>query len=122
MGVTYVIARIGKGEKARDVELLVDSGATYTLLPEKIWKDLGLKPMAEMTFMLANGEPAKRKISEVWFEYEGMKGTTRVILGEGSDEALLGAFTLEMLGLVLNPFSRELIPMRMMLASKTSMK
>ncbi len=32
------------------------------------------------------------------------------------DEALLGAVTLEELGLVLNPFQRSLQPARMMLA------
>lgn len=43
-------------------------------------------------------------------------GHTPVILAEPGDEALLGAVTLEILGLVLNPFTRELQPMRMMLA------
>ncbi len=41
---------------------------------------------------------------------------TPVILGEPGDEALLGMVTLEILGLVFNPFSRTLHPMRMMLA------
>ena len=39
-----------------------------------------------------------------------------VILGEADDEALLGVVTLEILGLVLNPFKRILQPMKMMLA------
>jgi hypothetical protein len=39
-----------------------------------------------------------------------------VILGEAGDEALLGAVTLEIFGLVLHPFKRTLEPMRMMLA------
>jgi hypothetical protein len=38
-----------------------------------------------------------------------------VILGEAGDEALLGAVTLEILGLMLNPFDRTLTPMRMLL-------
>ena len=41
---------------------------------------------------------------------------TPVVLGEPGDEALLGVVTLEILGLVLNPFSRTLQPMRMLLA------
>ena len=41
---------------------------------------------------------------------------TPVILGEAGDEALLGAVTLEIFGLVLHPFSRTLEPMRAMLA------
>jgi predicted aspartyl protease len=39
-----------------------------------------------------------------------------VILGEEDDEALLGVVTLEILGLVFNPFKRTLEPMRMFLA------
>jgi hypothetical protein len=37
------------------------------------------------------------------------------MLGEKDDEALLGVVTLEILGLILNPFNRTLQPMRMML-------
>ncbi|WP_313885033.1 hypothetical protein [Desulfofundulus sp. TPOSR] len=40
---------------------------------------------------------------------------TPVILGEPGDEALLGVVTLEILGLVLNPFNRILQPMRVAL-------
>jgi predicted aspartyl protease len=46
----------------------------------------------------------------------GEEAHTPVILGEEGDEALLGIVTLEILGLVLNPFTRTLQPMRMMLA------
>ena len=39
-----------------------------------------------------------------------------MILGEPGDEPLLGVVTIEILGLVLNPFKRTLEPMRMLLA------
>jgi hypothetical protein len=39
-----------------------------------------------------------------------------VLLGENGDEALLGTVTLEELLVVLNPFTRQLQPMRMILA------
>jgi clan AA aspartic protease len=116
MGLTTITARIGKGKKATDVSFLVDSGATYSLLPESVWKKLGIKPSRELSFTLADGTVIKRKISETVFEIQGISGTSPVILGEGNDEALLGAITLEVLGLILNPFSRELSPMKMMLA------
>jgi hypothetical protein len=38
-----------------------------------------------------------------------------VVLGEPGDAAVLGVVTLEILGLVLNPFTRTLQPMRMRL-------
>ena len=43
-------------------------------------------------------------------------GYTPVILGESGDEALIGVVTLEIRGLVFNPFSRTLQQMRMHLA------
>ena len=118
MGLTKVTVKIGRGREAVDVDCLVDSGASYTLLPENVWRKLKLRPIDEMKFVLADGTVIKRKLSEVWLEYEGRGRTTQVILGEKGDEALLGAMTLEALGLVLNPFTRELGPMKLMLASQ----
>jgi predicted aspartyl protease len=69
-----------------------------------------------MTFRLADGTPVERQISECHISLPQGEGHTPVILGESGDEALLGVFTLEILGLVFNPFSRTLLPMRMMLA------
>jgi hypothetical protein len=40
-----------------------------------------------------------------------------VILGEPGDAPLLGVVTLENLGLVFNPFTRTLHPMRLLLAA-----
>ena len=116
MGLTYVTAKVGKGKQPISVRFLVDSGAKYTLLPEKVWRKLRLKPIDEASFVLADGTTIRRKISEVWLEYSGNGRTIQVILGEGDDEPLLGVLTLEAMGLMLNPFTRELLPMRLMLA------
>jgi predicted aspartyl protease len=96
--------------------LLVDSGASYTVLPEKVWKGLGLRPKRELTFTLADGTELPRKVSECLIRYNGLEGHTPVILGERGDQPLLGAVTLEILGLVLNPFTRTLQPMKLMVA------
>jgi len=116
MGLTTVLATVSKARKKRDVEFLVDSGAAYTLLPNNVWKEFRLKPMREVAFSLADGTTIKRRISEIHFSYKGLHATTPVILGEKGDQPLLGTLTLEALGLVLDPFKRELVPMKMMLA------
>ena len=66
--------------------------------------------------MLADGTSLTRGVSECALEIDGGKATSPVVLGETENEALLGAVTLETLGLVLNPLTRTLQPMRMMLA------
>ncbi len=117
MSITFIegVARGPSGEEA-EVTLLVDSGAIYSLLPESVWRPIGLEPTREMTFTLADGTRVGRQLSRCYLVLPQGEDYTPVILGEPGDEALLGVVTLEILGLVFNPFSRTLHPMRMMLA------
>lgn len=114
--MTTILAKVGRGKRSRRVRFLVDSGASYSVLPQAVWKALRLRPLDRVTLVLADGTEIERRISEVWFDYRGRGRTSPVILGQAGDEALLGAVTLETLGLVLNPLSRELYPMKLKLA------
>jgi predicted aspartyl protease len=90
------------------VRLLVDSGAIYTLLPDEVWRAIELQPKRQMDFILADGTTIARPVSEAHIALAQGDGTSPVILGEPGDEALLGIVTLEVMGLVLNPFRRVL--------------
>jgi predicted aspartyl protease len=117
LGITYIEGLLtGPAGKQATVKFLVDSGATYTLVPAEEWRVLGLQPKRTVAFSLADGTTIERRVSECHLSLRQGEGHTPVILGEPGDEALLGAITLEELGLVLNPFTRTLQPMRMMLA------
>jgi clan AA aspartic protease len=117
MGVTYLEGLVtSPSGKQATVRFLVDSGATYTLLPYQDWQLIGLSPKRTATFTLADGTSIERKVSECHIQLPQGEGHTPVILGEPGDEPLLGVVTLEILGLVLNPFNRTLQPMRMLLA------
>lgn len=117
MGITYIQGRVkGPRGKQAEVRFLVDSGATYTVLPRHVWKAIGLKPQRSMTFALADGTTVERSVSEAHLTLPQGRAHTPVILGEPDDQALLGVVTLEILGLVFNPFDRTLQPMRMLLA------
>lgn len=117
MGLVYIEGKVrGPTGKQQEVRFLVDSGATYSLLPEPIWRAIELEPRREHRFTLADGRVVTRKVSECFIILPQGEGHTPVILGEpGDDEALLGVVTLEILGLVLDPFQRTLEPMRMLL-------
>jgi clan AA aspartic protease len=111
------IVRPSRESKRRAaVTFLVDSGAVYSLVPATTLRKLGLKPYREVTFSLADGTTITRQVGDAYFEIDGNLGPAPVIFGEKGDEPLLGATTLESLGLVLDPFKRRLIPMRMILA------
>lgn len=116
MGVTYIEGVVtGQRRKRATVRFLVDSGATYTLLPYRDWQAISLAPKRSVTFTLADGTTIERRVSECHISLPQGKGHSPVILGEPGDEALLGVVTFEVLGLVLNPFNRTLQPMRMLL-------
>lgn len=117
MGVTYVEGVVtGPAGKSVPARFLVDSGATYSLLRPEDWQAIGLEPKRVLSFTLADGTTVERRVSECHIALLQGEGHTPVILGEPGDEALLGVVTLEILGLVLNPFTRTLQPMRMLLA------
>jgi len=114
LGVTYIVSRV-KEPLGEEVSFLVDSGVTYTMLPGKIWRSIGLKPLREHDFALADGTVIRRKVSECFISLPQGEAHTPVVLGEADDYALLGVVTLEILGLILNPFKRTLQPMCMLL-------
>jgi predicted aspartyl protease len=103
-----------KGTQA-DVWFILDSGVMYSVLPPAVWQTVGLKPRRKMTFTLADGTTIDRSISEAYVILPQGKVHTPVVLGEDGDQALLGVVTLEILGLVFNPFDRTLQPMRMLM-------
>jgi len=114
--ITYITAEVKNKSKKCFVKFLVDSGATYSVLPENVWNDLKLKPKREVVLTLADGEEIKRDVSECFISMSQGEGHSPVILGKDDDKPLLGAVTLENLGLVLNPLNRTLKPMKMLLA------
>lgn len=118
MGIAYVRGKVSKpaGGRTIGVRFLVDTGAVYTVLPERIWKPLRLKSRRSVEFTLADGTLIVRPVSECRVAISGVDATSPVVLGERDDGPLLGAVTLETLGLMVNPLSRTLLPMRMTLA------
>ena len=116
MGLTFITGEVKNNRKKVFVKFLIDSGATYTVLPETVWQEINLKPKREITLTLADGAEIKRKVSECFISLSQGDGHSPVILGQAGDKPLLGAVTLENLGLVLNPLNRELKPMQMLMA------
>lgn len=118
MGITLIRAKIKnpqKPQREKEEEFLVDSGAIYSVVPAKTLKSLGLSPQREQEFTLADGTKVKRKIGYALFELNGQQAPSPVIFGKRGDSTLIGAVTLEAMGLMLDPFKRKLRPMRLLL-------
>ena len=69
MGLTTIEGKLtGNNNVGETVDFLVDSGASYTLLPKDVWEKLGLKPKKKLSFTLADGTKVERNISECYIE------------------------------------------------------
>lgn len=113
--LTVIISNPAQPKKPVMIDFLIDSGAIYSVVPEKILKKLGIKPEEERGFTLADGRKIKRELGIARFEYNGHRGGAPVIFGKKGDKAILGATALEAMGLALDPLKRELIPLPMLL-------
>lgn len=118
MGVTTLvvgIANVAKPDVTRRLKFTVDSGAVYSIVSAPILRELGIKPMIRERFVLADGSETVRQKGGAVFRFREYIGVADVIFGEKGDATLLGALSLEALGLALDPIKRQLRPMRLIL-------
>ena len=99
-----------EGRRFAPVDALVDTGATYTSIPSVLLDDLGIRPEEGRPFILANGQRVFYGMAWVRIRFDGRDQPTLVIFGEPNSEPLLGAFTLEGLGLAVDSVNRRLVP------------
>ncbi len=118
MGLTiknFTVKPFYSSKHKMEVDFMIDSGAVYSLVPKGALKNLRIAPHKSMDFFLADGTKITRRVGDAYFEYQGEGGAGPIIFGEDGDEPLLGATALQSCGLVLDPFRRELYPMRMVM-------
>ena len=122
MGITTLRVEVGNPANPAvtvGVVFLVDSGATYSVVPTAVLEGLAIVPLREEEFRLADGTTVRRKTGVALFKYGDRIGGANVIFGEPGDSTLLGVLALEALGYVLDPLRRELRPLPMLLGVET---
>jgi predicted aspartyl protease len=119
MGLTVLtldVAAPHDPDRREAIECLVDSGAVYSFVPRPVLERLGVTPHDRQRFRLADGSTIERARGDAIFFYAGRRGAAPVIFAEPGDAVLLGAVTLESLGLVLDAVRRDLVPLPMIIA------
>lgn len=117
MAVTYLDIKVKNPQNIKKTfvgHFLVDSGAVYSVMPTSVLKKLGIKSTDKQQFSLANGEVIEKAVGNALFEYLGKVRSSPVVFGE-EEIYLLGAVTLESLGVILDPINRQLKPLPMLL-------
>lgn len=72
MGLTALVVEVGNPaspEVGEKVEFLIDSGAIYSVVPTAILDKLGIQPLAQQEFRLADGTKIVRRKGVALFRY-----------------------------------------------------
>ena len=97
------------GQEAMDIEATVDTGAAFTTLPASLLHELGIEPMGQRRFLLADGRRIEMDYGQARATIDGDSVVTIVVYGEDQSPALLGAYTLEGLALAVDPVEQQLV-------------
>lgn len=110
MGSFQVQMQVGKDEDdtTETVAALVDTGATFSMLPESMLQRLGVRPHEPRLFRIATGEIIEYVTGNAFFRAEGRSSVAKVVFGP-ENHYVMGATTLESLQLVVDPVHQRLI-------------
>jgi predicted aspartyl protease len=99
---TDLVVKGAKGERELK-EVLIDTGATYTVLPEAVLEEIGAwGPVSEIDVELGDGRKVKARSYGVRVRIKDAEAPAICIAFEGA-QTVIGVETLESAGLKLDP-------------------
>jgi len=109
MGLMRVWVTLGPVEGRRRVRVraLVDTGATFSVVPAAVAEKAGLRAAGSFRVELADGTLRKLPVATAVFRLDGRRAPATVLVSPRG-EPLLGVETLEVLGLTVDPRHRRL--------------
>ena len=112
MGVFRVELEIGGPgrEEFVAVQVLVDTGAIYTMLPEDLLDGLGVKRLQSDIFEMADDSLVEYWIGSTTVRLQGRELPVPVVFARAGNTPLVGATTLQILRLIVDPVEERLVP------------
>ena len=100
------------GSQWIDLDALVDAGATYTVAPARLLREIGIQPTRTTQVELADGTVREFGRGSALLSIDGRQDFMPVIFGDDDAEPIIGIVTLEVLELAVDPIGERLIPVR----------
>ena len=94
----------------RTLNGVVDTGASFTVVPGSILRGLGIESFDTRTFTLADGSQRDMSVGLVHMGLAGNVAPVVAVFGPDANKILLGALALETFGLAADAKNRRLIP------------
>jgi predicted aspartyl protease len=95
--------------RTEEFVLWVDTGAAYSWLSRKKLEAMGIAVSDRMQFRTIEGKVIERDVAPVFLRHNGRTGGDTVVLAEEGDLEVMGAHTLESLGLMADPVQKKLV-------------
>ena len=108
--VEAVLAAPERPDRRQPVNLLVDSGSTYTWVAAAVLRALPVAPTERRRVVTIEGQVVERDAAEILITLEGRTLHTLCLFDGAGELDVLGAYTLEGFGLGIDPVQRKLIP------------
>jgi len=107
MGLIRVKITLEGRRKSMKMLALVDTGASFSVIPQEAARRLELSPMKSYTVELANGRIERLPATTVGVRLDGRSAPVTALISPRG-EMLLGAETLEVLDISVDPKRRRL--------------
>ena len=107
--VTIEIAPMDQS-RFEQIDALVDTGATYTVVPRDVLERLGIMPQFRRRFRVVDGRVVELDMAWAVVRVEGQMTYTICVFGEPETDVLLGRVTLQSLGLKVDTLKQRLVP------------
>ena len=114
MGIFSVNAGIGRWDDGglTPVQAIVDTGSTHSMFPASLLSQMGVEPLEYGQYGLADGSVVEFGFGMANIGIEGRQLPCPVIFGP-NDQYLLGATTLEIFTLKVDPAEERLVPKKL---------
>ena len=96
--------------RAITLDGVIDTGATFTVVPAPVLDELGISRAESALFSLADGSVQELPIGFAMLELQGHTAPIRVVFGSHRRKTLIGLTGLEALRLAIDPVHRRLLP------------
>jgi predicted aspartyl protease len=110
MGIFTAKLRVwnpASSSSTEEIDAMVDTGAGFCARDLSIWM---CTRCGECSFRTIEGKTIERDLVPVFVAADGFTGGDNVVMAEPGDMEMIGAHTLESLGLTVDPVGKKLVP------------
>jgi predicted aspartyl protease len=97
-------------EKVEQLEVLVDTGAAYSWVARARLERLGVTASRRMPFRTIEGRILERDVAIVYISTDGYSVPDLVVMAEAGESEVLGAHSMEGLGVAADTVQKRLVP------------